>query len=317
MISRRKFLKTQAAGLAVPFALSASGAKASPQEGVPASAGSTDPLPGQPKIFDCHNHYNGDPAYADRLAALLESMDGMAFLLVHPDDLKSAKKAVAKHPDRLMGLGSPSLDDPQAVALVDQFHEAGFRGLGELEYPRKNYDDPSYWPVYERAQKYGMVVLFHTGIVDRVNPEIPSDVSVSRMEVTRLDLIARLFPRIHIIGAHCGNPDYHWAGETWRWNPNELFDLSGSSLLKKKNDPTFFKSVFWWTGLVSPHTPKSGASAFEKLVFSSDCFGGDLGELKAGPGRYRRMLDACGVSAESQANIFSGTIWRILQNQKM
>ncbi|MGH9327503.1 MAG: amidohydrolase family protein [Terriglobia bacterium] len=316
MISRRKFLKTQAAGLALPLALSASAAKASDEEGLPSSAGSADPLPGQPKIFDVHNHYNGDPAYADRLAALLESMDGMAFLLVPPADLKSAKSAMARHPDRLMGLCELSLDDPQAVALVDQFHDAGFRGIGELSGSRKNYDDPSYWPIYDRAQEHGMIALFHTGIVAHPRPEVPTDVSVSRLRITRLDLISRLFPRLNVIGAHCGNPDYHWAGETGRWNPNELFDLSGSSLLKKKDDPTFFKSVFWWTGLVSPHTPKSSASAFEKLVFGSDCFGGDLGELEAGPGRYRRMLDACGVPAEAQANIFSGTIWRILQKQK-
>ena len=31
--------------------------------------------------------------------------------------------------------------------------------------------------------------------------------------------------------------------------------------------------------------------------------------------RYHKMLDACGVSPEAQANIFGGTLWRIL-NQK-
>lgn len=314
MISRRKFLKTQAASMALPLALSAAGAVSASADASP-SGMAAQRAPGQPKIFDCHNHYNGDPAYGEKLVELLESMDGMAFLLTEPKDFESAKKLIAKYPKRLMGLGEPSLDDAHVTDWVDRFHDAGFRGLGELEFPLKNYDVRDYWPVYERAQRYKMVVLFHTGIVARDNPKVPENVTVTRMQVTRLDLIARRFPGITLIGAHCGNPDYHWAGEIGRWDPNLLFDLSGSSLLKKKDDPTFFKSIFWWTGLVSPHTPKSGASAFQKLVFSSDCFGGDLGELKEGPGRYRRMLDACGVPPEIQADIFSGTIWRILHGQ--
>lgn len=317
MISRRNFLKSQAAGIALPMALSAKSSEAHPAANPePEAQEQPQRLPGQPRTFDCHNHYNGDPAYAEKLVATLEAMDGMAFLLTQPVDLASAKRVIDRHPNRLIGLGELSLDDPQAVALVDQFHDAGFRGLGELEYSRHNYDDPAYWPVYERAQQHGMILLFHTGIVNREHPDVPTDVSVERMRVTRLDLIARLFPRITVIGAHLGNPDYHWAAEIGRWNPNLLFDLSGSSLLKKNNDPTFWESIFWWSGLVSPHTPKSSANAFEKLVFGSDCFAGDLGELEAGPGRYRKMLDACGVPAQAQSNIFSGTIWRILQSKR-
>ncbi len=74
----------------------------------------------------------------------------------------------------------------------------------------------------------------------------------------------------------------------------------------------FFKSVFWWTSVASAHTPKSNAPAFEKLVFGSDVFEGDLGELDRELERYHHMLDACGVPLEVQANIFSGTLWRIL-----
>src|SRR5205814_2399 len=82
-----------------------------------------------------------------------------------------------------------------------------------------------------------------------------------------------------LTGAHLGNPDYAWAAEIARWNPNLYFDLSGSSLIKKQDDYTFFKSIFWWSGVVSPHTPKSGTSAFEKLVFGSDVFNGEIEEF--------------------------------------
>lgn len=269
----------------------------------------------QPKVIDGHVHFNGDPVFLQKLYAELESADGMAFLLTKPQDLDTALEFMKTHPDRLIGFGDISLDDPRALQLVDIFHDAGFRGLGEMSGPLKHYDDKSYWPIYARAQKYGMIVLFHTGIVNRETPDVPADISVDRMRATRLDLIARQFPKLTVIGAHLGNPDYAWAAEIARWNPNLYFDLSGSSLIKKQDDPTFWKSIFWWSGVVSPHTPPSGASAFEKLVFGSDVFNGELAEFDRELARYHKMLDACGVPPKAQANIFAGTLWRIL-NQK-
>jgi hypothetical protein len=268
-----------------------------------------------PRIIDCHIHYNGDPEFLQKLLSKLASVDGLAFLLVSPADLATAKPVIDKAPNRLVGFGTLNLDDPRALELVDQFHAAGFRGLGEMEFPLKNYYDPSYWPIYERAEKYGMIILFHTGIVLRDNPKIAVDVSVERMRVTALDGIARRFPGITIIGAHLGNPDYAWAGEIARWNPNVYFDASGSTLIKLQNNYTFFNSIFWWSGVESPHTPKSSASAFEKLVFGSDVFGGDLEEFDRELARYHKMLDACNVPQKAQDNIFAGTLWRILQKQ--
>jgi hypothetical protein len=63
---------------------------------------------------------------------------------------------------------------------------------------------------------------------------------------------------------------------------------------------------------VSPHTPSNGVSAFEKIVYGSDVFGGDLAEFDGALERYRKMLNECGVSAAAQANIFGGTLWKIL-----
>ena len=268
-----------------------------------------------PQIIDAHVHYNGDPAFLEKLVAKLDAVNGMAFLLVKPGDLESAKSGIAKHPNRLIGFGEISLDDPHAVDLVDLCHRAGFRGLGEITSPLKNYDDRSYWPIYAGAEKYGMILLFHTGIVNRPDPDIPSDISVDRMRPTTLDGIARRFPKLTIIGAHLGNPDYAWAAEISRWNPNLYFDLSGSSLIKKEQDYTFFKSIFWWSGVVSPHTPKNGSNAFERLVFGSDVFNGEMEEFDRELERYHKMLDACGVPAESQAKIFAGTLWDILNRK--
>ena len=80
------------------------------------------------------------------------------------------------------------------------------------------------------------------------------------MRVTTLDNIARRFPKLTIIAAHLGNPDYAWAAEIGRWNPNLYFDLSGSTLIKLQENYQIFKSIFWWSSVVSPHTRKSGGA---------------------------------------------------------
>ena len=269
-----------------------------------------------PRLIDVHVHHNGDPAFLEKLVAKLDSVDGLALLLTLPKDIDNVKGFIAKHPNRIIGMGQMDLDDPLALELVDRFHAAGFRGLGEISGPLKNYDDRSYWPIYERAEKYGMIILFHTGIVNRTHPDIPSDISVDRMRPTTLDGVARRFPKLTLIGAHLGNPDYAWAAEVTRWNPNLYFDLSGSSLIKKQDDPTFWKTIFWWSGIVSPHTPANAPNAFERLVFGSDVFEGELDEFDRALERYHKMLDACGVPKPSQDMIFAGTMWKILSAQK-
>ena len=54
----------------------------------------------------------------------------------------------------------------------------------------------------------------------------------------------------------------------------------------------------------------------EGNVFSSDIFGGEIEELDRSLDLYKRMLKACGVSEQAQANIFGGTLWRILQTNR-
>jgi hypothetical protein len=269
----------------------------------------------RPKIIDSHVHHNGEITFLRKLVTRLRAADAMALLITAPKDLESVKSFIQRHPTRLAGLGEIKLDDPNAIEMVDRFHAAGFRGLGELTRPLKNYDDRSYWPIYARAEQYRMILLFHTGIVNRLNPDVPEDVSIDRMRPTTLDAIARRFPKVTIFGAHLGNPDYAHAAEIARWNPNLLFDLSGSTLIKKQGDYPFFKSLFWWSAVASPHTPKSKTHAFEKVIFGSDIFAGELEEFDRTLERYHKMLDACGVPPEAQENIFAGTVWRILKSQ--
>jgi predicted TIM-barrel fold metal-dependent hydrolase len=240
----------------------------------------------------------------------------LAFLLTTPNGFPHATRFIHDHPDRFIGFGDIKLDDPNVLQEIDRFHAAGFRGLGEISSTLRAYDDRAYWPIYDRAERYHMILLFHTGIVNRLHPEQPADISFDRSRVTCLDLIARHWPKLTIIGAHLGNPDYAEAGEIGRWDPNLYFDASGTTLIKKKDDYGFFRSIFWWTGVASPHTPASAASAFEKLVFGSDVFGGDVQEFDLALARYHAMLGTCDVPQSAQERIFSGTMWRILQAQE-
>jgi hypothetical protein len=269
-----------------------------------------------PKLIDVHIHYDGEPGVLERLLDKLNGADGMAFLLTTPNGFPHATRFIHEHPDRFIGFGDIKLDDPNVLQEIDRFHAAGFRGLGEISSTLRAYDDRAYWPIYDRAEKYHMILLFHTGIVNRLHPEQPADISFDRSRVTCLDLIARHWPKLTIIGAHLGNPDYAEAGEIGRWDPNLYFDASGTTLIKKKDDYGFFRSIFWWTGVASPHTPASAASAFEKLVFGSDVFGGDVQEFDLALARYHAMLDTCDVPQSAQEMIFSGTMWRILQAQE-
>jgi hypothetical protein len=270
----------------------------------------------QPKLIDVHEHFNGEPGVLDQLLVKLNAADGIGILLVTPRGFHEASKFIQQHPDHFIGFGDVKLDDPNVLNEIDRFHQAGFRGLGEITSSLKNYDDPAYWPIYDRAAKYHMILLFHTGIVARPRPEEPANISFDRMRPSRLDLIARHWPKITIIGAHLGNPEYAEAAEIARLNPNLYFDLSGSSLIKKKDDYGFFRSIFWWSGVVSPHTPPGAPNAFERLVYASDVFNGELGEFDESQARYHAMLDACQVPPNVQSNIFSGTMWRILQEQQ-
>ena len=165
-------------------------------------------------------------------------------------------------------------------------------------------------PVYQLAIRYSWVILFHTGIVLRQKFEEPEDVASYRMRAFHLEEIARRFPKITVLGAHCGNPEYEWAGEVARWNPNVFFDLSGSTLTKMHDRLGDLRKIFWWTGTKwGTKTPEDDPSAFVKLVFGSD---EGLDGIAPALDQYRAMFDACDVPLPTRKLILGGTLIKIL-----
>jgi len=225
-------------------------------------------------------------------------------------EMKAIAEAARKYPQTVIPFGRLQLDDPAALDQIQAFQQAGFQGV-KIHSPEKDYDDPAYFPIYERAQQRPMILLMHTGINFRGPPAgKPSRASFARMRPSFLSTIARAFPRLTIIGAHFGNPWYDEAAEAARWDPNLYFDVTGSTLLKKQGNLRIFLDYLWWRPEVaSPHTPKAGGHAFEKLLFGTD---EDPLNLADNIARYRRMLDACEVPAASQARVLGETAARLL-----
>src|SRR5882724_9435871 len=206
---------------------------------------------------------------------------------------KVVAEAAKQHPTRIIPFGFVEVDAPDAVKQVEELHGLGYRGLGELESPKKPFNDPSYSAIYELANRYSWIILFHTGIVMREEFKEPEDVTSGRMLPVHLEEIARRFPKITVLGAHCGNPEYEWAAEVTRWNPNVFFDLSGSTLQKMRPRLHHFSEIFWWSGVgQDTSTPNNDQSAFIKLVFGSDTY---LSRIETVVTMYRAVFDACDV----------------------
>lgn len=265
------------------------------------------------RIVDIHVHFDPKkPNYIEEFLKVSDRFNLTALMLTPFANRKVVAEAARQHPTKIIPFGYVDLDARDVVQQVEELHSMGFRGLGELEFVKKPYIDPGYFPTYERANQYGWIVLFHTGIVLREKFDEPEDVASGRMRPIHLEEIARRFPKITVLGAHCGNPEYQWAAEIARWNSNVFFDLSGSSLTKMRGRLASFREIFWWTGNGDSvvKTPDNDPNAFVKLVFGSDT---DLEGIEAVINQYRALFDACDVPERTRKLIMGGTLSKLLK----
>lgn len=308
-LSRRKFLQTASAAAAACNPWKALGG---PRISA-LLAGEQTKAVGDAKgrIVDMHAHFDEkDPNFIATLLKVCERLNLTACVLTPFAHRKVVAEAARQHPTQIIPFGSVDLDAPDVVKQVEELHAMGYRGLGELEFVKKPYTDASYFPVYELANRYGWIVMFHTGIVLRAKFDEPEDVASHRMRAVYLEEIARRFPKITVLGAHCGNPEYEWAAEIARWNPNVFFDLSGSTLTKMHGRLSDFRKIFWWSGQEQDsRTPNDDRSAFIKLVFGSDTSPDGIESVLDG---YQAMFNACDVPENTRKMILGGTLAQIL-----
>lgn len=267
---------------------------------------SQDPKPASadipPFLIDSHIHYRATDEWENEFLSVFTQFNAVGCILVEMEDLDRGMAFAKSHQDRVIPYAAVDIDSKTIIDDIKRVHAMGFKGLGELFAENQwNYDDPKYDPVWTLAESLGMPLAPHTGVL--------YNGQMSRMRPGYLATIASKHRKLMIHAAHFGNPWYDEAGEAARRNPNLWFDFTGSTLIKKENDPACWLEYLWWTPhLGKAHMPKNAVPAFEKIVFATDQ---DPGALEENIRRYNRVLDACGVSAESRKKIWYGTIAEI------
>lgn len=257
-----------------------------------------------PFVIDAHVHYKANDEWEKSFIEVYTRHNAMACLMVRMDDLERGINFAKAHPDRIIPYAMIEIDEPNVLEDVRRVHAMGFKGLGEFFARNEwNYDDPKYEPLWTLAEELGMPLAPHTGNL--------SNGMMARLRPAFLATIASKHPNLIIVGAHFGNPWYAEAGEAARRNKNLYFDLSGSSLIKKENNPEIWKEYLWWTpyvGKETSHMPKDLVPAFEKIVFASD---ENPDALVENFRRFNKVLDANDVSDETRAKCYGLTMARI------
>jgi len=263
------------------------------------------------QIVDMHVHFRpGEPDFLDTFLKLSDRLNLAGCILTPFEHRKQVAEAAKKHPTQIIPFGAVDLDAPDVTKQMAELHDLGYRGLGEISSMKKNCSDPIYFPVYELASRYQWILLFHTGIVGRGKFDVPENVASGRMRPIHLEEIARQFPKLTVLGAHLGNPEYEWAAEVARWNPNVYFDLSGTTLPKMAGRLGDFRKILWWSDVEWEAQPTDDSSPFSKLVFGTDTGTPNIENVL---NRYLAMFEACDVPERTRKMILGGTLCKMLR----
>lgn len=278
------------------------------------------------RVFDVHVHYgwfdrigarDSAAGWLDELVRVAEESNIVKIALLGWPELGNdlVADAIQARGDLIVGLAMLNMDE-DSPKVVKQFYDRGFSGL-KLINPARNYDDPKYFEIYERAEALGMPILFHTGIIGgpvdylmggsedtwKAIPQgeaeeklleqmrdrarlAPYGRGSARMQPIYLDTIATYFPKLYMIGAHLGWPDYMTACAVARWRPRLFFDVSGGDVVRRHIE----------TGGYIKREIRP-----EKLVYGSDC---DLPRVKKDIENWQKYFDKIGLTPEEQDLIF-------------
>ncbi len=253
-------------------------------------------------IIDAHNHLLDEPGYMDDLLRTLDEcgiekccLSGLGQLFGHADN-EAVRRAFTAHPDRVIGqvFVRPGVDGAE---LIDWGADSGFR-MVKVTVPRVPYDDPSLYPLWERALELRMPVLFHTGIVAPCAAGRGEGISSWYMHPMRIEHITREFPDLPVIVAHLGVNWNQDAAELARMRPNLYVDLTGEpGGWRDRADRLGMDTWLWWPG------------AFEKVVFGTDVHYSKIRlVLDQDLARFERL----GIDNETRERVLSGTIRRLL-----
>jgi uncharacterized protein len=153
-----------------------------------------------------------------QLAQDYEEIDVLAVLLAWDAETATARprvpnelvaQACRDHPKAFVGFGSVDpLKGDQAVAELSRIAELGLKGV-KLHPSLQAFapDDERCWPLYDRCEELGLVVLFHTG-TSGIGAGQPGGqgIRLDYARPIRLDAVAASFPDLQIVAAHFGYP---------------------------------------------------------------------------------------------------------------
>jgi len=263
------------------------------------------------RIIDMHGHLFPDESAVPGLEKAAESL-GIEKIVLHglewpgsPMSRNAAvREAMKRRPGLFVGFGGIDMWESVDHDRVDRLRDEGFTGL-KFIVPPEPYHSETFFPYYERAERLGMPVLFHLGIVAA---DATKNVRVDNnyMRPIYLDTIARSFRDLTVIGAHLGNPWFEEATMSARWNPNLFFDITGSTLKKKK--PRFIGELLWWDE-TTEYGSSVWSSAWQQILFGTDVVPEKMHDVL---GDYERLLEALGVADEYREAVLHGTGARIL-----
>lgn len=256
-------------------------------------------------LIDFHHHLPLNPPcpYTDSYAEAIEEISdrfGIDYLCVNaPGPLYRNRTneeclALARRCPRVIPFFYIHMDGSDADA-VNRALGMGFRGLKFIS-PVKDFDDPSYMPLYEAAARHGLPCLFHTGIVGHSTDDAGERISSARMRPIFLDTIARRFPELTIVGAHLGAPWVEEAVSVMAYNPNVYFDLSG--MMSMGTVTTDFFRRPWLFGF-----------KWEKIVFATDAMIRDFGFIYE---KHRQVLAELEVPQAVREGVFGKTAAQML-----
>lgn len=154
----------------------------------------------------------------EQLAQDYEELDVVAVLLAWDAETATSRPRVPNevvaaacrdHPKAFVGFGSVDpLKQERAVDELDTVAELGLKGV-KLHPSLQAFapDDERHWPLYERCQELGLVVLFHTG-TSGIGAGQPGGqgIRLDYARPIRLDAVAASFPELQIVAAHFGYP---------------------------------------------------------------------------------------------------------------
>lgn len=159
---------------------------------------------------------------------------------------------VNAHADRLIGFMALHPHDPACLDELDRCRtELGLRGI-KLGANYQNFDplEPRALAIYERAQRYGLPILFHQG----TSPVREAPIRLAYPLL--MDEVAIRYPDLKVIMAHVGHP---WQVETCvviRKHPNVYADVSAN----------FYRPFSFWEQMIKA----TEWNVLDKLLFGTD-----------------------------------------------